>query len=124
MVALDQRAPLRVLIPDTPDDPLPQAILLNTAGGLVGGDRIEVSVKIGEGAAALVTAQAAEKVYRSTGRPVQIDNRIEVGSGGWFEWLPQETILFDRCRFHRTAMLDAAPDADREGVISEEARAD
>ena len=55
------------------------------------------TVEVGAGAAAMVTSQAAEKVYRSHRRRLPRDTRLAVGAGGWLEWCPQETILFDRC---------------------------
>jgi urease accessory protein len=80
--------------------------LANVGGGLVGGDRTEVEVRVGPGAAAMVTSQAAEKVYRSTGADCVVSTRLEVGAGGWLEWCPQETIPFDRSRLRRTLRLD------------------
>jgi urease accessory protein len=111
LAELYQHEPLRVLFPDPGGDPHPLAVLVNTAGGLVGGDRLSVSFDLEEGAAALVTSQAAEKVYRSTGREVHIDNHLRVGRGGWLEWLPQETLLFDGARLRRRILLERSPGA-------------
>lgn len=76
-------------------------MLVNTAGGMAGGDRASVTVRIEAGAAATVTTQAAEKIYRSLGPDSMVETRIEVGEGGQFEWLPQEAILFDGARLDR-----------------------
>ena len=103
--------PMRVLLPDPIDDALPHVVLLNTSGGLVGGDRVAVKVTLDARARALVTGQAAEKVYRSAGADVTITNQLEIGEGGWLEWLPQETILFDRSRLRRRLTLDLAATA-------------
>ena len=105
---LFQRAPLRVLLPDAVDDAVPHAVLLNTAGGLVGGDRLEIEIALEPGARALVTQQAAEKVYRSAGADVTVANRLAVGDRAWLEWLPQETILFEGARLRRRLTLDLA----------------
>jgi len=56
-------------------------------------------------------AQAAEKVYRSAGPDSTVESRLAVGAGGWLEWLPQETILFDGARLVRRLSLDLAGDA-------------
>ncbi len=79
-------------------------MLLTTGGGLVGGDRLDVQVDgAGRARGAWSPPQAAEKVYRSLGRRLPGRRRIcAVEAGGWLEWLPQETILFDGAR------LDAA----------------
>jgi urease accessory protein len=36
---------------------------------------------------------------------------LEIGSGAAAEWLPQETILFDRCSLERRLVVDMAADA-------------
>ena len=59
----------------------------------------------------MVTTQAAEKVYRSTGADCRVDTRLEVAGGGWLEWCPQETILFDRARLRRSLRLELEPGA-------------
>jgi urease accessory protein len=92
---LYQRDPCRALFPlPEPDDAF-QAVMLTTSGGLTGGDRIASRLAAGPGVRAIVTTQAAEKIYRSRGESTRIAVEIEVGEGAWLEWLPQETILFD-----------------------------
>ena len=62
-----QKAPLRILFPPPgPGEPL-CAVLLNTGGGIVGGDALTVRVRLEPGTAAVTTSQAVEKVYRSAG---------------------------------------------------------
>lgn len=111
LARLYQRAPLRALFPRADGCGVTQAVLLTTSGGLVGGDRLDVQVAAEEGAAVLVTPQAAEKVYRSLGPDCRVSVRLSAGSGSWLEWLPQETILFDGARLDRTTVIDAAPGA-------------
>lgn len=108
---LRQEAPLRVLFPRVPAGEPFTACLTNTAGGLVGGDRMEVSVAVASGATALVMAQAAEKVYRSLGSDVRVTVDLSVAAGALLEWLPQETIVFDSARLRRLTRLDLAPEA-------------
>lgn len=107
---LYQKPPLRMLFPRV-DDPLPLAVYTNTAGGLVGGDRAALEIAAGAGTAVTITAQAAEKVYRSLGPDTRIANHLIVKAGGWLEWLPQETIIFERARLRRTMRIDLAADA-------------
>lgn len=87
------------------------AVIVNTAGGMTGGDRFGVSVGIGKGATATVTTAAAEKIYRSIGPDCDIAIRLEVGTGGSLAWLPQETILFDRVRLNRSIEVAVVPGA-------------
>ncbi|MHA1112967.1 MAG: urease accessory protein UreD [Alphaproteobacteria bacterium] len=108
---LYQRAPLRALFPQPARGDLPVAMLTNTAGGLVGGDELTIGVHAGAGCAAMACAQAAEKVYRSTGPDCRVEVSLTVEDGAWLEWLPQETILFDGARLRRRTAIDIAADA-------------
>lgn len=103
--------PMRVLFPARAPGEMPSAVLVTTSGGLVGGDRLTVVARAGPAAAAQVAAQAAEKIYRSTGADVQIDVSLSAAPGSWLEWLPQETILFDGARLRRATTIDVAADA-------------
>lgn len=108
---LHQETPLRILFPyPLQGDPL-TAALVNTSGGLVGGDRLKIEISVGAGAAALICAQAAEKVYRSMGPESRIDLQLDVAAGGWLEMLPQETILFDGARLRRCSRVNLDGDA-------------
>jgi urease accessory protein len=108
---LYQRPPLRVLWPHPAEGDLPQAAIVNTGGGLVAGDSLRVTVRSARGTRALVMAQAAEKVYRSTGGTARIETDLSAERGAWLEWLPQETILFADGRLSRRLRLDLAADA-------------
>lgn len=105
------RAPLRALFPRSREPDVPVAAIVNTGGGLVGGDRLDVHVRVEDGASALVTGQAAEKVYRSTGAVCRLEVALSVAANAWLEWLPQETILFEGARLERTTAIDADPAA-------------
>lgn len=108
---LYQRSPCRVLFPRPAAGAAPLAVLVNISGGLAGGDRIEIAVRVGAGAAATVTTQAAEKIYRSLGPDAEIGVKLDVCRGGALAWLPQETIVFDRVRLRRTIDVELARDA-------------
>ncbi|MDB5379006.1 MAG: hypothetical protein JWR00_3452 [Rubritepida sp.] len=109
LARLHQAAPLRVLFP-TPDPGQPlEAVLVNVAGGLAGGDALEARIALREGAKALVTTPAAEKIYRSLGEDSRIGVRIEVAEGAVLEYLPQEAILFDSARLRRRMDAQVAP---------------
>lgn len=89
-----------------------EAILINTAGGLAGGDRIATGIDIAQTTAATITTQACERVYRSTGEAAMVTNRLTVGAGARLAWLPQETILFDGGRLSRRLEADLEGDAE------------
>ncbi|MCY4610401.1 MAG: urease accessory protein UreD [Gammaproteobacteria bacterium] len=108
---LYQHNPLRMLFPrHVAGEPL-TGILVTTSGGLVGGDQLEVRVSSRKGTAGRVLAQAAEKIYRSTGADSRIGIRLQAETDSWLEWLPQETILFDKSRLRRSTEIRAVPGA-------------
>ena len=86
--------------------------LINTAGGLTGGDAFDVSVTVKDGAAACVTTQACEKIYRSLdGEAASVGNTLSAGAGARLAWVPQETIFFDRAALKRSLAVDLDPTA-------------
>ena len=88
-----------------------EAVIINTAGGIAGGDRFALDIAAGQGTRLVVTTAAAEKVYRTLGPDSVIDVKLDVAAGATLAWLPQETILFDRARLTRSIEVDLAPDA-------------
>jgi len=108
---LYQRDPLRVLFPAPAAGDPPLAVIVTTSGGLVAGDRLDVSVRLAPGARAHVTASAAEKIYRSSGPISTIAQTLSVGAGAALEFLPPEMILFDGARLRRETSVDLALDS-------------
>lgn len=88
-----------------------EAVLVNTGGGVAGGDRARLAFRAGPGADVTLTTQSAEKIYRAQNAPADISLDLAAAAGARLEWLPQETILFDGARLRRTFSLDAAEDA-------------
>jgi urease accessory protein len=101
---------LRVRCPGSPASEL-EAVLINTAGGVAGGDRFDLDIAAGQGTRLVVTTAAAEKVYRTLGPDSTIGVKLDIAAGATLAWLPQETILFDRARLSRTIEVSLAPDA-------------
>ena len=87
------------------------AVLINTAGGLTGGDDVTTEVAWRGTAVACVSTQAAERIYRSSGGEARVRNRLTVASDARAEWLPQETILFDGGRMDRSTDVDLSAGA-------------
>jgi urease accessory protein len=88
-----------------------EAVLVNTAGGIAGGDRFGVAVTLEERARLVVTTAAAEKIYRTDGPQASIAVTATLAADAELTWLPQETILFDRARLARTVDIAMAPSA-------------
>jgi urease accessory protein len=72
-----------------------EAVLLNTAGGLTGGDVLDWRIEAGAGADVTVATQACEKVYRARDGAARTTVTLDLGEGARLAWLPQEAILFD-----------------------------
>lgn len=101
---------LRVRFPGAASAEL-EAVIVNTAGGVAGGDRFALDVTVEPGARLVVTTAAAEKVYRTLDPDATIDVTLTLGAMSSLAWLPQETILFNRARLRRTINIDLAEDA-------------
>ncbi len=109
---LRQESCLKVRFPRTERGAWPGAVLMNTAGGVAGGDVLDSAVVAGPGTAVSLTTQAAERFYRALpGATAQVTTRLDVATGAALEWLPQETILFDGCAYRRGLHVTLAPDA-------------
>ncbi|HEY6994204.1 MAG TPA: urease accessory protein UreD [Xanthobacteraceae bacterium] len=108
---LREEGSLRVRCPGPASAEL-EAVIVNTAGGVAGGDRLSLDVTVGPGARLVVTTAAAEKVYRTLQPAATIGVKLAVGAAAALAWLPQETILFDRARLTRTIDVDLAEDAE------------
>lgn len=92
--------------------PKMEVILINTAGGVTGGDRFTLSTRVEAGACLTLTTQAAERAYRAqTGEVGRVSTKLHAQSGARLNWLPQELILFEGAALHRKLDIDLAPDA-------------
>ncbi len=101
IATLRQQGSLKALFPKVRGAAL-QAVFLNTAGGLTGGDRMEISVTVEPDARLVMSSQAAERAYRA--QPGQVAHShvtLDIADGGRVDWLPQETILFDHAALAR-----------------------
>ncbi len=108
---LHQSGAARVRFPKPAAGAPPEAVLLNMAGGLTGGDSIHTDIALGAGAEATVTTAAAEKVYRSLEGDAEVRVRLSVDDGARLSWLPQPTIVFDRSRLDRRTEVELAGNA-------------
>ena len=102
---LHESGSLRVRFPSPEDEGL-SAVFVNTAGGVAGGDRFDIAIAAGRGARLTLTTAAAEKIYRATGKPAELNILLKAEDGANLAWLPQETILFDRARITRRIDID------------------
>jgi len=107
---LYQAGSAKIRFPKVYDAP-PTAVLINTAGGLTGGDRMSLSIGADTNAHAIVTSQTAERAYRSAAGSAEVTIGFALAAGAILEWLPQETILFEASRLKRRISADLKADA-------------
>lgn len=85
-----------------------QAVTVNTAGGITGGDVFDAQFEASAGTELTVTTQAAERAYAAKGETGRLTSALKIGAGARLNWLPQETILFEASQFHRAMDVDLA----------------
>jgi urease accessory protein len=78
-----------------------EAAIVNTGGGVAGGDSYAVSIIVSEGAEVEATTPSAERIYRSLGPAAAIATRLTLAPRARLFWLPQETLVFDGARLER-----------------------
>lgn len=99
---LYQQGAARIRVPDHPGRTDLEAVIINTAGGVTGGDDLAWEASAGAGTHLTVTTQACEKVYKADQDTADVNVRLDVAAGATLNWLPQETILFNKARLSRT----------------------
>ncbi len=117
---LHQSGPLRLRLISAERNTATTAILLNTGGGIAGGDVNQIDITAAPGTALTLSSQGAERIYRAGigDRPSRITTRIAIGAAATLEYLPQETILFDNAALNRSLRIDLAGSARYLGIES------
>ncbi|HBK10369.1 MAG TPA: urease accessory protein [Planktomarina temperata] len=108
---LRQQGSYRAIFPRPAKDEI-EAVIINTAGGITGGDKFSTEVTANSHAKISVTTQAAERIYRASNAIAgSMQTRLKVKSNAQLYWLPQETILFEGSRLCRRLEVEVARDA-------------
>ncbi len=110
LVDLAQSGSARLLLPRVAG-PRPEAVFLNTSGGLTSGDQLSCAFDLAPGAALTATTQTAERAYLAPSGPARFGMTAEVGARADLAWLPQETILFEGSDLDRRTEIALAPGA-------------
>lgn len=106
------QAPLNLQRPFYPEGPeVCHSVMMHTAGGMVGGDRLSIDVALQPQTHALLTTTAAGKIYRSQGIEAEQMIQCQLAAGAILEWLPLETIVFEQARFRQTLRVELEPGA-------------
>jgi urease accessory protein len=112
IVDVFQRSPIRIMFPSSGGTAVEEAVLINTAGGIAGGDRLKYGVTALANASIAVTSQAAEKVYRALSEPARITTKLKAWEAAKLAWLPQETIVFNSGRLSRETEIELSSGAE------------
>lgn len=109
--SLRQSGSLKLVFPQTHRQDA-EVVLVNTAGGITGGDRFTLDISVQRGAKLALTTQAAERAYRAqAGEIGSVHTKLSVADGGCLHWLPQELILYDHCALRRRLEIALGPAA-------------
>ena len=104
--------PLMVQKPFYPEGPqVCHTYLIHPPGGVVGGDVLGIDLCMENGSHAVITTPAAGKFYRSAGGTAEQTYRLVVANEAALEWMPQETILYDRANARLRTVVQLEPGA-------------
>jgi urease accessory protein len=113
VVRYAHQGPLRILKSLYPEgDLICHNVLIHPPGGLVGGDTLDIQVKVASGAHALVSTPGATRFYKSGGHPALQQVVAHVADHARLEWLPLEAIAYNECEATNRAVFHLAPSAE------------
>ncbi len=106
------QAPLKVQRPFyTPQEQACELVMVHTAGGMVGGDRLHINAHLEPQSHVRLTSPTAQKIYRSLGPTSEQTIHLYLDSGCLLEWVPLETIVFHQAHYHQHINVVLAPGA-------------
>ncbi len=101
------QAPFKIQKPFYPEGKkICHNIILHTAGGVVGGDRLSINVDLQPDAKVLITTASAGKIYRSNGKIAIQNTQIKIDKGAYLEFLPQENIIFNGANYEQNMRVE------------------
>ncbi|MEY4426755.1 MAG: hypothetical protein RL535_1053 [Pseudomonadota bacterium] len=110
------KGPLRILQSLYPEgDAICHNVLVHPPGGLVGGDALDITVDVGEGAHGLITTPGATRFYKSLGELSLQRTNVTLQVNSRLEWLPLEAIAYSGCHAENRLTLQLAPSAEMIG---------
>jgi urease accessory protein len=111
MIPLRRYGPLSVQRPFYPEQSLCHTYLLHPPGGVVGGDRIDLDIRVEEHAQTLLTTPGATKFYQSSGQTAEIQQTLATEAASTLEFLPQENIYFPGAKVRFNTRVDMNADS-------------
>jgi urease accessory protein len=112
----EHEGPLRILQSLYPEGPgICHNVVVHPPSGLVGGDILDITVNVGEGAHGLITTPGATRFYKSLGELSLQRTRVNLHANARLEWLPLEAIAYSGCQAENRLTLQLAPTAEMIG---------
>ena len=113
LASCEQRPPLQVVRSFPTGESATLAHLHNLSGGVLGGDSLELSVEVGDGASAQLTSTGATRLYRCRpDAPAALQRqRFVIGRGALLEHLPDELIPFAGARYRQETVIELSEGA-------------
>ena len=110
------QGPLRVLQSLYPEgDAICHNVIVHPPSGIVGGDVLDISVRLAANTHALITTPGATRFYKSTDAPGTQQVHAHVAAGAKLEWLPLEAIAYNGCNAVNRAVFELDPGAEMIG---------
>lgn len=105
--------PLRVFKSLYPEgDAVCHNVIVHPPGGLVGGDVLDIAVRVGRGAHGLIGTPGATRFYAADDQPATQRVDIALDEDARLEWLPLEAIAYPGCHAVNHWQATLAPGAE------------
>jgi urease accessory protein len=106
-----QTPPLKVVRAFTQQDGAALVHLHNVSGGLLGGDRLGLAIRVGARAAAQLTTTSATRIYRPRSESAATiqSTEITLAENAFLEYLPDAIIPFAGVRYEQRTKIHLAP---------------
>ncbi len=82
------------------------AQVVNPTAGILSGDRLESDIRVGEGAALLVTTPSASRSFRMKSGSAECRQTFAVAKGGWLEVMPEPLVPHRGCSYRQTTRIE------------------
>ena len=98
---LFQNGCLKALFPNQPDHL--EAVLINTSGGITGGDHLSFNAKAEPQAQRTLTTQACERIYKAQPNSIgRVETSLSIAPEASLNWVPQETLGNPQKSWHKS----------------------